>query len=173
MRQRLISAAVLVPVVVIVFLVGDPWLSFGIAIVAALGAYESARLMRAAGLAADTAFVVPAAVILVIGARFFINVPYCFGCSGVSPALVGSAGLTVVFAIVVIGGLLALRHHDTRLGFLSWAGNVLGALYPGLLAALTGILIVAPLIPAGQPLSGKLDPGRIWLLILVLTVWSF
>src|SRR3954453_5288918 len=109
MRQRLISAAVLVPVVVIVFLVGDPWLSFGIAIVAALGAYESARLMRAAGLAADTAFVVPAAVVLVIAARFFINFPDCFGgCeSAQAPrVIVGAVAFTVVFAIVVIAGLL-------------------------------------------------------------------
>src|SRR3954471_15608258 len=120
MRQRLISAAVLVPVVVIVFLAGDPWLSFGIALVAALGAYESARLMRAAGLGADTAFVVPVAVVLVVGTRFFVNVPDCFGACGVgqpSATLVGAAAVSVVFAIVVVAGLLALRHRDTRLGF--------------------------------------------------------
>src|SRR3954449_1677604 len=105
MRQRLISAAVLVPVVVIVFLVGDPWLSLGIAIVAALGAYESARLMRAAGLGADTAFVVPVAVVLVLGTRFFINVPDCFGCLVPPRTLLGAAAVTVVFAIVVVAGL--------------------------------------------------------------------
>ena len=38
MRERLISAAILVPVVVIVFLLGDPWLTLGIAALAGVGA---------------------------------------------------------------------------------------------------------------------------------------
>ena len=50
MRQRLISAAVLVPVVVIVFLLGAPWLTFGIAILSGFAAYETALLVRRAGL---------------------------------------------------------------------------------------------------------------------------
>ena len=40
-RSALISAAVLVPVVVIVFLLGDPWLTLGIAALAVLAAYGS------------------------------------------------------------------------------------------------------------------------------------
>jgi phosphatidate cytidylyltransferase len=172
-QQRLIGAAVLVPVVVIIFLLGDPWLSFGIALIAGLAAYESARLMRAAGLGADTAFVIPVAVLLVLGTRFFIADTDCFGCLVPSPSIVGAGVATVLLAIVVVAGLLALRHRDTQAGFLSWAGNVLGALYPGLLAAFAGILVVGPAIADGQPLAGKLDAGRIWLLILVLTVWAF
>ena len=35
MRQRLIGAAVLVPVVVILFVAGPPWLTLGIALLAA------------------------------------------------------------------------------------------------------------------------------------------
>lgn len=176
MQQRLIGAAVLVPVVVIIFLLGDPWLSFGIALLAGLAAYESARLMKAAGLGADTAFAVLVAVLLVLGTRFLLNVADCYGaCEGTLPsrAIVGAEAMTALLAIVVVAGLLALRHRDTRVGFLSWAGNVLGSLYPGLLAAFAGILVVAPAIPEGQPLAGKLDAGRMWLLILVLTVWAF
>ena len=163
MRDRLIGAAVLVPIVVIVFLLGDPWLTLGIALLAGVAAWEASRLMRAAGLAADTAFTVTAAVLLVLGTHDVLNFSIGAGASAVSALL----------ALVVVAGMLALRHRDTTTGFKSWAGNLLGALYPGLLAALTGILLVAPPVPDGRPLAGALDAGRIWLLILVLTVWSY
>jgi len=163
MQQRLISAAVLVPVVVIVFLVGDPWLSLGIAVLAGVAAWEASRLMRSAGLAADTAFTVTAAVLLVLGTHAVLS--YSNGAV--------AAAVSALLALVVVAGMLALRHRDTTIGFKSWVGNVLGALYPGLLASLGGILLVAPAVPDGKPLSGILDAGRIWLLILVLTVWSY
>lgn len=163
MRQRLISAAVLVPVVVIVFLLGDPWLTWGIALLAGVAAWEASRLMRAAGLAADAAFTVTAAVLLVLGAHTVID--YSYGS--------GAAAISALLAVVVVAGMLALRHADTTTGFKSWAGNLLGALYPGLLASLAGILVVAPAVPDGRPLAGVLDTGRMWLLILVLTVWSY
>ena len=50
MRERLISAAVLVPVVVVVFLLGQPWLTLGLALLAGLAALEVARLLVGRGL---------------------------------------------------------------------------------------------------------------------------
>ena len=173
MRQRLISAAVLVPVVVIVFVLGDPWLSLGIAALAGIAAWEAARLIRAAGLHADTPFVIAAAVLQVLGTRFLLDFPDDFPAYAPPRSVIAVAAITALMAIVVIAGVLALRHRDTRAGFLSWAGNVLGSLYAGLLAALAGILLIAPAIPDGRPLAGVLDAGRIWLLILILTVWSY
>jgi phosphatidate cytidylyltransferase len=175
-QQRLISAAVLVPVVVIVFLLGDPWLSIGIAVLAAAAAWEAARLMRAAGLASDTWFVVAVAVLLVAATRLLLGVGDGFGAVEAqmpSRPIIGAAAVSTVMAVVVLAGIVALRYKDPRQGFLAWAGNVLGSLYPGLLGALVGILFIAPAIPEGAPLGGRLDAGRIWLLILVLTVWSF
>jgi phosphatidate cytidylyltransferase len=176
MRDRLIGTAVLVPVVVIVFLLGDPWLSLGIAVLAGAAAFEASRLMRGAGLESDTPFVVVVAVLLVLGTRFAFNYSNSFGPGeSIEPSrtLVGAEAVTALLAIVVAAGLIALRHRDTSTGFRSWAGNVLGSLYPGLLAALTGILLVAPAIPDNAAFAGVLDTGRIWLLIMVLTVWSF
>jgi phosphatidate cytidylyltransferase len=176
MRQRLISAAVLVPVVVIIFLLGDPWLSFGIAALAGIAAYEAARLMRGAGLGSDTPFVVAVAVLLVLGTRWMFSYSNDISAGFLAEPslnLVGASAVTALLAIVVVSGLLALRHQDTAIGFRSWAGNVLGSLYAGLVAALVGILLVAPAIPDGSALAGRLDAGRIWLLILVLTVWSY
>ena len=43
MRQRAISAAVLVPVVAIPFLLGNPWLTIGIAVLAGLPARRPPR----------------------------------------------------------------------------------------------------------------------------------
>ena len=54
MGQRLISAAVLVPVVVIVFLLGNPWISAGYCLLAALAAFETSRLLNGAGVPAAT-----------------------------------------------------------------------------------------------------------------------
>ena len=173
MRTRLISAAVLVPVVVIVFLLGDPWLTFGIALLAGVAAWETARLMRAAGLQSDAGFVIPVAVLLVLGTRFLLNFSDNFAAPLPPIRVIAAASVTALLAIVVIAGMLALRHRDTTIGFRSWAGNVLCSLYPGLAAALAGVLLVAPAVPDGKPLAGILDAGRIWLSVLVLTVWSY
>src|SRR5688500_6057481 len=67
MRTRLISAAVLVPVVVAVFLVGHPFIGFGIALVAALGGLEVAQLVRRAGLPANLAIAVATPPLAVMG----------------------------------------------------------------------------------------------------------
>jgi phosphatidate cytidylyltransferase len=66
-----------------------------------------------------------------------------------------------------------VRHRQTDTGFRSWAGNVFAALYSGSLAALAGILAAAPDVAGGGFVASLLDPGRAWLLILVLTVWAF
>jgi CDP-diglyceride synthetase len=79
----------------------------------------------------------------------------------------GVAGVIVVLAID------AFRRPDVRDGFLAWLGGVFGALYPSLLAFMAGILVIAPPLPEDAALSGYFDPGRTWLLVLVLTVWSF
>jgi phosphatidate cytidylyltransferase len=176
MRQRLISAAVLVPVVVIVFLAGDPWLTLGIAVLAGLAAYETSRLVRGAGLDSDVAFAIVIAAAAVLATRYLLNIADGFGAfERVQPPhhLVGAEMLTIVAVVVIAAGALALRRREPRTGFLSWAGNVIAALYPGLLAFLAGILVVSPAIPESALLYGKMDAGRIWILILVLTVWSF
>ena len=49
-QQRLISAAVLVPVVVVVFLLGQPWLTLGIAVVAGLAALRGLPAAARGGL---------------------------------------------------------------------------------------------------------------------------
>ena len=77
-------------------------------------------------------------------------------------------------AVLVVLAIDAFRRPDVRDGFLAWVGGSFGAIYPALLAFAAGILVVAPDVPqnalfAETPLSA----GQVWLLVLVITVWSF
>src|SRR5262245_33933931 len=104
MRERLISAAVLVPVVVIVFLLGDPWLTLGIALLAGVAAVEASRLVRGAGLAADSWFTASVTVLAVLGVRVMLDVPNAFGgfeASAPARHIVGGQMLTLMVLVVI------------------------------------------------------------------------
>ena len=159
MQQRLISAAVLVPIVLVVFLVGQPWLTLGLAVVAGLAASEAARLLRAAGLPVEPVLVIAVPVIAVLGMGW-----------GGAPE---GAAITLVAAVIVVAGMAAFREPEVRDGFLAWAGTSFGALYVSLLAFAAGILSIAPAVPVDAPLHGVLSAGQVWLLVLLVTVWSF
>ena len=159
MRERAISAVVIAIVVIAVFLAGQPWLSLGVAALALLASLEVFRLLPPAG------FPVP----LLPGAIF---APLAV----LAAAWLGDAGAWVplfVALVLIVLAMDAFRRPDVRDGFLSWMGGSFGALYPSLLAFLAAILVVAPAVPDDALLDGYLDAGRTWLLVLVLTVWSF
>jgi phosphatidate cytidylyltransferase len=158
-RERVISAAVLVPVVVAVFLLGNPWLTAGIAALAVFAAYETSWLLRQAGQPVEPLVPMIAAPVAVLGTL---------------PGVVPGALVVVLVPAVIVGAAIAgFRRLDTRQGFLVWSSSSFGALYVSLLAFIPAILLVAPAVPAGNLFSGVLDPGRVWLLILVLCVWGF
>ncbi|MCY7419674.1 MAG: phosphatidate cytidylyltransferase [Chloroflexi bacterium] len=159
MQQRLISTAVMVPLVLVVFLLGQPWLTLGLAVVAGLAASEAGRLLRAATLPVERAVVIVAPPIAVLAMGW-----------GGAP---DGAAITFVAGVIVLAGMVAFREPDVRDGFLAWAGTAFGALYVSLLAFAAGILAIAPPTPDSAPLHGVLDAGRDWLLVLLVTVWSF
>ncbi len=167
MRPRLISSAVLVPVVVIVFAAGWPWIMFGFVLLAALAAFETVRLVQSAGFPASPWIAVPVASGATFGITYvvvgFFPSPWPFGIEHV---------LALIAGVVMVIGTLALGRRDPRVGLNSLAGNLIATLYPSLLAFCLAALAIAPFIPESSPLSGVLDPGRAWLLVLVLTVWS-
>jgi phosphatidate cytidylyltransferase len=157
MRQRAISAGVLVPVVAIPFLLGNPWLTLGVAALAALAGQEVASLVRRAGLPADPGISILLPPLAVLGALF-------------DRTRVAS----VAFAALVVGiaAVASFRHSDLRSGFFSWVGGAFGALWVAQLAFVPMIMSIAPPLPASSPVHGFLDAGRTWLLCLVLTVWA-
>ena len=160
MRERAISAAIIAAVVIVFFLLGQPWLTFGIAALSLLAAVEVFRLLPAAGFPVT---ILPGAVL--------------------PPILVLAMGLEVVdagwlavyvAAVLVILAIDAFRRFEVRDGFLVWMGGSFGATYAAMLAFVAGVLAVAPEVPDDELLGGTfLSAGQTWLLVLVLTVWSF
>jgi len=164
MRQRLISAAVLVPVVAIVFIAGQPWLSIAIALLSALAAYETAQLVRRAGLPANPWLAVVAPPIAVLAFE-----------AAIGPGRVDWGWLLIAPAValwVIATAVDGLRNSDARIGFKTWAGTTIAGLYPSLLGCAAGIASVRLTVEHSIDAFGVFDVGRLWLVVLVLTVWT-
>jgi phosphatidate cytidylyltransferase len=163
MRQRLISAAVLVPVVVILFVIGDVWLALGIAVLSAFVAYEAAQLFRRAGLPASTWL----AVIWTPLAVFWIG-------WSVEPSfelrhLVVAPGIAI---LVMAAAVVAVTQADPATGLRVWIGTVMAALYAGMLGFLVLFVGIGPNVIDSVLFGYPMNSGKIWLLILVATVWT-
>lgn len=159
MRERAISAAVIAAVVIAVFLLGNPWLTVGLAVLALLAGIEVFRLLPRAGFPVELlpGIVAPPLAVLALG------------------WLEPMAGVVAVFVatVIVVAAIDGFRRPDVRDGFLAWLGASFGALYASLLAFVAAVLVLGPEVPDDAALDGLLDGGRTWLLVLVLTVWSF
>jgi phosphatidate cytidylyltransferase len=164
MRQRLISAAVLVPVVVVMFLLGPPWLTLGIAALSALAAYETAQLVRRAGLETSLWLPVLWAPLFVLGLAWFV---------GPGAPVLAWVLVAPMFASLMVGAaFVALRTRDPVQGFRVWLGTLFSGLYPAMLGFAAAFIGLSPAPQDVVILGYHLDNGRTWLLILVLTVWA-
>lgn len=159
LRTRVLSALVLVPVVLVVLWLGTPFLQLLIVVIAALAAHEAFALLQKAGYLNEPLLGTAIALVAIVGAWLFADR------SGV-PALMVALG-------VVIAAIAAFLRPDPFAGLQSWVATTFGAIYIGLLGFLVLIIETAGPLPAGAPLAGVLDGGRIWLIIAVLAVWSF
>lgn len=159
MRERAISAVAIAAAVIVVFLLGQPWLTLGLGVLAAVAALEAFRLLPAAGF--------PVARLPGV-----VGPPIAVVALGLSEDSLQASGVFIAI-VVVAAGIDAFRRPEVRDGFMAWLGTIFGVVYVSLLAFMAGILVWAPVVPEDAPLAGLLDDGRIWLLVLVLTVWSF
>jgi phosphatidate cytidylyltransferase len=164
MQQRLISAAVIAVVVVTLFVLGPPWLTLGMALLAALAAYETAKLATSAGLPTPVWFPVVVAPVAVLGLSWALESD--LGASAL--ALVAPA----IAVVIMLAAIVAFRVHDTAVGLRSWLGTVFASLYPSLLAFAAAFVGLTPQPQTSSLFGMHLDVGRILLLILVLTVWT-
>lgn len=157
LRRRAISAAVLVPVVVVALALGAPGIAAILVALAIGGTFEAFRLLRAAGYPSLPLLGAALAVALVLE-------------PGIHP--VAEAGWLLLATGAVLVGVGALAVRDPREGLTTWIATLVGGTYVGLLGFVMGLAATGPAIPAGAPLS-SLGPERGWVLLLVLGVWSY
>ncbi len=178
LRTRLISAAILTPIVIAVALLGEPWLAILVGLVAFLAMVELISLLDAGG------FEPPQVLGLACG-----SVVVGAGLVAANQALVGgmlsdllhatsTIGLPLVTmgAAVLVLALVGFTRSDPRRGFLTWATTSFGVAYIGLLAPF--IALVGHLAPGGGSADTAvgilgLRSGVAWVLMLLLVVWGY
>ena len=158
MRERAISAAVLVPVLLVVLAFGGVVLAAAVALVTTVAAVEVFRLLKGAGYAPFAGLGIALALLVVLDAAF-------------PEVLVGSGMLLAAVGIVLVA-VASFTKVDPHDGLQAWMATVFGALYVSLLAFVVRLGLVAPVVPAGSPLSA-IGAERGWILLLLLAVWSY
>jgi phosphatidate cytidylyltransferase len=157
-RQRAITAAVLVPLLLIVIWLGGVVLAAAIAVITVLAAREVFALLRAAAHPALPALGSVLALTVILDAAF--------------PEVLEGSGLLLIGIGVVLVAVAAFTRQDPRDGLSTWMATVFGALYVSMLAFVIRLGYAAPVVPAGAPLEW---PGaeRGWIVLLILAVWSY
>jgi phosphatidate cytidylyltransferase len=158
MRQRAISAAVLVPVLLIVLAFGGVVLAAFVAIITVLAAVEVFRLLKAAGYGPFVGLGTALALVVVLDAAF--------------PEVLDGSGLLLVAVGIVLVAVAAFSKVDPHDGLQTWMSTIFGALYISLLAFIIRLGHSAPEIPAGSPFSA-IGAERGWILLLIFAVWSY
>ena len=158
MRQRAVSAAVLVPVLLLVLAVGGPVIGAAVALATALAALEVFRLLRSAGYVTLPALGTALALVVVLDAAF--------------PDVLEGSGLLLGAVGIVLVAVASFSQPDPRDGLAVWMATIFGALYVSLLSFVVRLGHAAPGLPGDAPLHW-LGPERGWILLLVLAVWSY
>ena len=158
MRERAISAAVLVPVLLIVIGIGGPVLALAVTLITAIAAVEVFRLLHGGGYAPFLALGTAFAVTIVLDAAF--------------PEVLEGSGLLLGAIGIVLVAVASFIKADPRDGLQSWMATVFGAFYISLLSFIIRLGHVGPDVPASAPLN-FLGAERGWILMLLLAVWAF
>jgi phosphatidate cytidylyltransferase len=158
LRQRAISAAILVPPLLVILALGGVWIAAIVAVATGLAAVEVFRLARAAGYPSVPALGTVLAVAVVADAAV--------------PELVPGSGLLLGAVGFILIAVATFASHDPREGLATWMTTVFGALYVALLGFVVRLGEAAPDLPASAAL-GWLGAQRGWILLLVVGVWSF
>jgi phosphatidate cytidylyltransferase len=173
-RERTLSALVIVPVVVVAIALGGVGIGILVLVLAALAAVEVERLLPAAGRLIVRRGVVGGALVLVTGAALpailgsrLFGEPA--GTSGLAAHVAAVNGMALVGVVAVVLAMLAFARRDPAEGFAAWSATVFGAAYVGFLGAVATLTTLAT-GPAGE---AGFWPERRWVLVLLAGVWSF
>ena len=158
LRERARSAAILAPPILVALLLGGPWIALVVAIAVAIGAAEAFRLLTAAGHASFPTLGIVLAVVIALADEV--------------RALPGGSGLILAGVGLVLVGSVAITRPDPREGLATLITTTFGAAYVGLLGFIPRLAAVDAPVVDTSPL-GLLGGERAWVLILLLTVWTF
>jgi phosphatidate cytidylyltransferase len=160
LRLRLLTAAVGIPLLALVLLAGQPWLSVFVVVLVVVAAIELSGLLVRAGYPVQPALVGALALFGAVEAALVVPRQEAF-----------FAAWLVTVVLGVTASAFALR--DPSDGLRRFAGSLVGVLLPAMLAFLLRISAGARGNSAEGALLQYLDPGRIWLLSVVLIVWAY
>jgi phosphatidate cytidylyltransferase len=178
LRTRILTAAILGPVVLAAAVLGEPWISLLVGVAAFLALVEIVALLDAAG------YEPPQVITMVAGMALAAA-----GLASANEAAIGGAAASLINAVdppgivagtlvagILLLALVAFTRGDPRAGFATWATSSFGIAYVGLL--LPTIALVSHLAPAGGSATTAvgalgLTSGAAWTLTLVLIVWGY
>ena len=158
MRERATSAAILVPILLLVLAIGGVAVAGAVAIVTVLSAREVFTLLHAAGYRPLPILGAVLALTVILDAAF--------------PGVLEGSGLLLVAIGIVLVAVASFARPDPHEGLSTWMSTVFGALYVSLLSFVIRLGHAVPGLPAGAPLT-VIGPERGWILLLVLAVWSY
>jgi phosphatidate cytidylyltransferase len=174
-RERTLSALVIVPVVVVAIALGGLGIGILVLVLAPLAAREVERLLPATGrpvirngvVGGSFVLVASAAVPAILGSKLLGGQPAAADLA----ARVGSVdGVALVGVVAVVLAMIAFSRRDPADGFGAWSATVFAAVYVGLL----GTVAFLTTAWTGSALSdGDFWPERRWILVLLAGVWSF
>ena len=178
LRTRVITAAVLAPIIIAVLLLGEPWLSLLVGFIAFLALVEVVGLLDAAGHQPPQVLAIVAGMALTAAGLVTTNQASVGGLASHLVTALDPPGLvaaTMAAAMIVLAAA-GFTRADPRNGFMTWAMTSFGVAYVGLL--LPAIALVAHLAPAGGSAAtpvgvAGIGSGAAWVLMLVLVVWGY
>ncbi len=178
LRTRLLTAAVLAPIIIAVVLLGEPWLSLLIGIAAFLAFVELVGLLDAAGYQPPQVLTILAGMLVTSAGLVSVNDESVGGILTTLVAALDPPGLVAAAAIlaILLLAVAAFMRSDPKDGFVTWAMSSFGVFYIGLL--LPTIVLVAHLAPPGGSVATPvgafgIPSGAAWTLMLILVVWGY
>lgn len=178
LRTRLLTAAVLAPVILAIVLLGEPWLSLLIGVAAFLAFVELVGLLDAAGYQPPQVLTIVGGMALVGAGLVSTNEASMGGLVANLLTALDPPGLVAAtfVAVVLLISLVAFTRGDPATGFVTWAMTSFGVAYVGLL--LPTIVLVTHLGPPGTTSTSPVGPfdiasGAAWGLMLILVVWGY
>ena len=178
LRTRLVTAAILAPLVLAVVVLGEPWLSLLVGAAAFLAFVELVALLDAGEFQPPQVLTIVAGMALAAAGLVTANAS---GVGGVVAGLMtavdppGLVAATLIAAILLLA-IVSFTRADPRAAFITWAMSSFGIAYVGLL--LPTLVLVAHLAPAGGSWTTPvgilgLGSGAAWALMLILVVWGY